>query len=98
MHGIDEQINCCEAAGQEGTPPPVVVLDGQGKIVTFWYLTVNMCHEENPFWPFTYLCTQVEVAQQNCGLGAGDEQNNEDQEQESKHVVHLMRPKAQKLY
>lgn len=27
MHGIDEQIDCREAAGQEGTPPPVIVLE-----------------------------------------------------------------------
>lgn len=27
VHSIDEQIDCCEAAGQEGAPPPVVVLD-----------------------------------------------------------------------
>lgn len=26
MHSVDEQVDCCEAAGQEGTPPPVVVL------------------------------------------------------------------------
>ena len=37
----------------------------------------------------------MEVAEKNCGLGAGDEQNNENQEQEPKHVVHLMRPKTQ---
>lgn len=40
------------------------------------------------------LSTKVEVAQQNCCLRAGDEQNDENQEQESKHVVHLMRPNA----
>lgn len=39
-----------------------------------------------------YLCTQVEVAEQNCCLGAGDDQNNENQKEESKHVVHLVRP------
>lgn len=27
MHSVDKQIDSCEAAGQEGTPPPVVVLD-----------------------------------------------------------------------
>lgn len=26
MDSIDKQIHCCEATGQEGTPPPVVVL------------------------------------------------------------------------
>lgn len=44
---------------------------------------------------FRYLSTKVEVAQENCCLGAGDEQNDENQEEESKHIVHLMRPKAQ---
>lgn len=43
-----------------------------------------------------YLCTQVEVAEQNCCLGAGDDQNNENQKEESKHVVHLVRPAKQK--
>lgn len=27
MHSVDKQIDCREAAGQEGTPPPVVVLE-----------------------------------------------------------------------
>lgn len=27
MHAVDKQIDCCEAAGQEGTPPPVIILD-----------------------------------------------------------------------
>lgn len=39
-----------------------------------------------------YLGTQVEVAEENCCLGAGDDQNNENQKQKSKHVVHLVRP------
>lgn len=43
-----------------------------------------------------YLCTQVEVAEQNCCLRAGDDQNNENQKEESKHVVHLVRPAKQK--
>lgn len=34
----------------------------------------------------------MEVAEQNCGLRAGDEQDNENQEQKSEHVIHLMRP------
>lgn len=43
-----------------------------------------------------YLCTQVEVAKQNCCFRAGDDQNNENQKQKSKHVVHLVRPAIQK--
>lgn len=37
-----------------------------------------------------YLRTKVEVAEQNCCLRAGDDQDNENQKQESKHVVHLV--------
>lgn len=39
-----------------------------------------------------YLCTQVEVAEQNCCLRAGDDQNNENQKEEAEHVVHLVGP------
>lgn len=41
-----------------------------------------------------YLSAEVEVAEQNGGLRAGDEKNDENQKQEPKHVVHLMRPKT----
>lgn len=34
----------------------------------------------------------MEVAEQDGGLRAGDDQDNEDKEKEAKHVVHLMRP------
>lgn len=37
MHSVDEQVDCCEAAGQEGTPPPVVVLgntEKQGELLS----------------------------------------------------------------
>lgn len=43
-----------------------------------------------------YLCTQVEVAEQNCCLRAGDDQNNENQKEEAEHVVHLVRPAIQR--
>lgn len=39
-----------------------------------------------------YLSTQVEVTEQDGGLRAGDYQDNEDEEEEAKHVVHLVRP------
>lgn len=38
----------------------------------------------------------MKIAKQNSGLRAGDDQNDEDQEEESKHVIHLMRPYAVK--
>lgn len=65
MHGINEQIDSSEAARQEGSPPPVIVLG-----------------------------TEVEIAEQDSGLRASDEENDKYQEQKSKHVVHLMRPNA----
>jgi len=34
----------------------------------------------------------VEVAEQDGGLRAGDDQDDEDEEKEAKHVVHLMGP------
>lgn len=37
----------------------------------------------------------MEVAEQDGGLRTGDDQNNEDKEQEAKHVVHLMGPGGQ---
>lgn len=43
-----------------------------------------------------YLCTQVEVAEQNCCFRAGDDQNDENQKEEAKHVVHLVRPAVQR--
>lgn len=27
MYAIDKQVDRCEATGQEGTPPPVIILD-----------------------------------------------------------------------
>lgn len=44
--------------------------------------------------PVVVLCTKVEIAEQDSGLRAGDQENNKYQEQKSKHVVHLMRPNA----
>ena len=42
----------------------------------------------------TYLRTQVEVAEENCGLGAGDDQDDEHEEEEAVHVVDLAAPDA----
>ena len=38
------------------------------------------------------LRTKMEIAEQYCRLGASDHQNEEHEEQESKHVVHLAGP------
>lgn len=40
------------------------------------------------------LSTKVEIAEQDGGLRASDQKNDKYQEQEAKHVVHLMRPNA----
>ena len=40
----------------------------------------------------TYFCTQMEIAEEDGCLWAGDDQNAEYQEEEAKHVVHLMGP------
>ena len=36
----------------------------------------------------------MEVAEEDCGLGAGDDQNDEDEEEEAVHVVDLAAPDA----
>lgn len=110
VHAVDKQVHRSEATGQEGTPPPVVILNTGYKMLTStvakWKIC-SACHQEtieaNNFileyvWGKTmkYLCAQVEVAEQNCCLRAGNDQNNENQKQESKHVVHLVGPAIQK--
>jgi len=40
------------------------------------------------------LCTQVEIAEEDCGLGAGDDQDDKDEEEEAVHVVDLTAPDA----
>lgn len=40
----------------------------------------------------------MEVAEEDGGLRAGDEQDDEDQEEEAKHIVHLMRPAISMVY
>lgn len=37
MHAVDKQVDGCEAAGQEGTPPPVIILDRDCKILDATY-------------------------------------------------------------
>lgn len=40
------------------------------------------------------LCTEMEVTQEDSGLTTSHHQNDEDQEQETKHVVRLIGPDA----
>lgn len=39
-----------------------------------------------------YLCTQLEINHDDADLGAGDHQNDEDQEEEAKQVIELVLP------
>lgn len=50
--------------------------------------------EETPPPPVVVFCTEVEVAEEDGGLRAGDDQDDENQEQKSIHVVDLARPDA----
>lgn len=40
----------------------------------------------------------MEIAEQNSCLRAGNNQDDEDQEKEAKHVIHLMRPAEEHLH
>ena len=44
--------------------------------------------------PMIVFGAEVEIAEQNSGLTACDDQNSEYQKQESKHIIHLIRPNA----
>lgn len=58
---------------------------------------INSCEsagQERTPLPVIVLSTQVEVAEENGGLRAGDDQDDKDQEEKAKHVVHLVRPDA----
>lgn len=48
--------------------------------------------EETPPPPVVIFCTEVEVAEEDGGLRAGDDQDDENQEQKSIHVVDLAGP------
>jgi len=43
-----------------------------------------------------HLSAKVEIAEKNGGLGAGDDQNDEDEKEESVHVVNLTAPNGSK--
>jgi len=43
-------------------------------------------------WMLTDLSTEMEIAEENGGLRAGHNEDDEDEKQKSKHVVHLMWP------
>lgn len=47
---------------------------------------------------YSHLSTQVEVAQEDGGLRAGYDQDDEDEEEKAKHIVHLMRPATSMIY
>ena len=85
VDAVNGQIESREPGGQEAAPPPVVILDGQMRS-----LQLNGRKWENAF--FTHLSAQVEVAEEDGRLGAGDDQDDKDQEEETVHVVDLGGP------
>lgn len=60
--------------------------------VSIVFSSLKFVNWDKVLWTCGYLSTQVEVAEQDCGLGASDEKNNKNQKQEPEHVVHLMWP------
>lgn len=50
--------------------------------------------EERPPPPVIVLGAEVEIGQEDGGLGAGHDQDDEDEEEKAEHVVGLMRPDA----
>lgn len=50
--------------------------------------------EEGSPPPVVVLGTEVKVAEQDCGLRAGDDEDHEHEEQETEHVIHLAGPKG----
>jgi len=63
MNTVDCEVEGGEAASEETSPPPVVILG-----------------------------TKVEVAEEDGGLGAGDDQDHKHEEEKSVHVVDLTGP------
>ena len=99
MDTVDEEVNTGETTRHERPPPPVIILSeviksfSQQNLATvsdmYWRHEVLF---QNFFMEKTYLCTQVEITQKYGGLTTCDDKDKEHQEQESKHVIHLMRP------
>ena len=69
---VHAEVESCEAAGEETSPPPVIILGWNNK----YTLTIKILVK-------TYLGTQVEIAEQDGGLRAGNNQNDEDEEEKS---------------
>ena len=78
MYTVDCEVESSEAASEETSPPPVVVL----RYNVLLFVKVQ--------WDKTDLSTQVEVAEEDGGLGAGDDQNHKHEEEKSvpevKHI------------
>ena len=69
---VHAEVESCEAAGEETSPPPVIILGWNNKYNSTVKILVK-----------TYLGTQVEIAEQDGGLRAGNDQNDEDEEEKS---------------
>ena len=72
VDAVHSQVECCEARCEETSPPPVVILHIKDEAIT-----------DNISWRCLYLCTQVEIAEQDCSFGAGDNQDDENEEEEA---------------
>ena len=84
MNAVQEQVKGCKTACQKAAPPPVVVLYEPFKTINKWKSSSSHL--------LTYLGTQMKVAEQDSCFRTSDDQNDEDQKEESKHVIHLIGP------
>ena len=73
MDTVDGKVESGEATGQKTSPPPVIILT-RITFYIFYLIDVSMT---------AHLRTQMEVAEQDGGLGAGDDQDHKHEEQES---------------
>ena len=74
MDTVHCEVESCEAASEETSPPPMIILGSNNKQPV--YKIVNVLRK-------TDLSTQVEIAEQDGGLRAGNDQNDEDEEEKS---------------
>lgn len=88
MDAIEEQVHRSKSARKKRTPPPVVIL----KKLYFFTIQTQFTQQTNK--KNVYFGAQMEITKQNGGFRTSYNQNNEDQEQKSKHVICLMSPET----
>ena len=86
----DEGVAKVEKVGESPSDGGLVdkVVDGEEEEVE----GRGACGEEGPPPPTIILGAEVEVAEEDGGLGTDHQQHKEGKHNESKHVVHLTRP------